>query len=119
MYATRCSLTEPNQCESFINHTIDNLCLNMANPQLMGYRYLSNFKPPVKCPLKPGVVDVSGGDIIVDRLLKLPVEGFGWTLKGMFFGRQSMNESKQVVGCIMAHMRILKSVRKQERAYII
>lgn len=91
----------------------------MARPDLMGYRYLSQFKPPVRCPLQPGLVDVSERDIIVDRLLKLPVEGYRWVITGMFFGRKSPNETKQVIGCIMAHLRVLKAVQQQEQAFII
>lgn len=91
----------------------------MANPNLMGYRYLSKFNPPVSCPLKPGVVDVTERDIIFDRVLRLPVEGYRWKLKTMLFGRTNENEGKRILGCVIAHFKILKSTKKEEIAWFI
>lgn len=86
----------------------------MVTSTLLGNRYLSKFKPPPKCPLKPGVVDVSAADLILDIILRLPVEGFQWTIKGMFLGKRAKTGKMQGIGCIMVHFRVLKAIGKEE-----
>lgn len=104
--------TKLNQYESFINHTIGNMCEIMTNPLMLGNRYMAKFKPQISCPLKAGVVDISEADMILDSILQLPVEGFAWIIKGVFMGRRSTSAKMQAIGCLMVHFRVLKMQNK-------
>lgn len=75
---------------------------------------MSKFKPPPTCPLKPGVVDISAADIILDIILRLPVEGFQWTMKLVFMGKRVKTGKVQGIGCLMVHFKVLKTVGKAE-----
>lgn len=84
----------------------------MVSPDLMGYRYLSKFRPAPSCPLTPGMIDVSDTDLILNMILKLPLEGYQWKLQGMFMGKSVKGGKLHEIGCIMVYFEVLKEKKK-------
>uniref|UniRef100_A0A336M8P0 CSON012138 protein n=1 Tax=Culicoides sonorensis TaxID=179676 RepID=A0A336M8P0_CULSO len=113
IYVVRCPLnnaiSNPDKCQNFVNQTIDNLCEIFVTPNMLGNRYLSAFKPPMRCPIKPGLIDVSKADMILNRVMMLPIEGYRWTLKLLFWGVDGKSMRFDIIGCLMVHLKVTMS----------
>lgn len=110
--ARRCNAN--NICDTFANYTFADFCQRLENPKMLGYRYLSKIKPPLKCPVKAGTYNVDAVASFLGLILDLPIEGFRWIIRASMTGKAAGEKNGMTtIGCLSINARVMASTSRK------
>lgn len=107
--AQRCN-PNGNECISFSNYTIANVCTFIPNNPIFGDLFARATKPPLKCfPIKKGKYLSQNRTIDLSSFNILPTHGFKWIVIFYFY----RSSSRILVGCWHTETVIFLSTSKR------
>lgn len=101
----RCNM-RGNQCEKFYEGHTNDFCPHLKFNKVIGDAFSKMTQPPLRCPLKRGVYNLTQNSIDMSRIDFLPFDHQKW-LVSLKFGEKDPNlkdddddEEERVLGCL-------------------
>lgn len=106
--ASKCTL-DMKTCEKYPTTNIREMCKKFQERNAFYSSALSNFKPPLKCPLKPGNYTLSESRMDLAPVAFIPLDGFVWIVTFKFVSTEKVSQNKKIVMCLNSEVKIVKT----------
>jgi hypothetical protein len=104
---SRCSL-DLKSCQQFGNFNLRNGCQRLTNSSLIISKVVSNFIPPVKCPIDAGNYTAERAELNFKLISFLPLDGWIYNIIGKIISTNPKTKSRIIASCFKVEIKVEK-----------
>lgn len=108
----RCSL-DMKTCEKYPGANIRGLCEKFEQKNAFYTPIFENFKPAIKCPLKPDIYTLKESKMDFSLFSLIPLDGYVWVVTIKVLSAESGIKKKEVAMCLNTETKIVRATIKK------